>query len=332
MPKRLGLGFLVLSVSINMLFTGCSSRSHTIESLETRLTALEDDMYNFQARQESVNQWESSRLKALEAKHPEIKVPNPPPVITRETMRPGPSEQEKIQAASEAVTPKPGEAVVAPSALPQAAAATSVQNKGVVIYHTPASITLQPPRSGTSSTGQAAAQPPVAASNQPRAEISGGRPIDPASPPAPLKAGEQKPAPKAGTSPKVPASSGGEKGEYASALAQIERERLSQGRAAMDGFMAKYPSSSLVPNALYWKGEAYYSEKKYDEAILSFKEIISRFPKSGKAPDALLKTGMSYQKMGDSQNAKFYLQLLLSDYPSSRSAGIAKKQMAGLPN
>ncbi len=331
MPKRLGLGFLVLSVSINMLFTGCSTRSQTIENLETRLTALEDDMYNFQARQESVNQWESSRLKALEAKHPEIKVPNPPPVITRETMRPGSSEQEKIQAASEAATPKPGEEVVAPSALPHAAA-TSGQNKGVVIYHSPANIALQPPHSGTSSTGQAAAQPPVAASNQPRAELSGGRPIDPASPPAPLKAGEQKPAPKAGTSPKIPASSGGEKGEYASALAQIERGKFSQGRTAMDGFMAKYPSSTLVPNALYWKGEAYYSEKKYDEAILCFKEIVSRFPKSGKAPDAMLKTGMSYQKMGDSQNAKFYLQLLLSDYPSSRSAGIAKKQMAGLPD
>ena len=333
MPKRLGLGFLVLSVSINMLFAGCSSRTQTIENLETRITVLEDDLHNFQARQESVNQWESTRLKALEAKHPEIKVPSQPPFITRETMRPSPSEQEKIQAQPEAATPKPGEMVVAPSALPQPVAAASGQS-GVVIYQSPANIALQPPRSGTNGTAQTTApkQPTLAAASQPRAEISGGRPINPASSPAPLKKGEQKQAPKAETPPKIPASSGGEKGEYASALSQIERGKFSQGRAAMDAFMAKYPSSGLVPNALYWKGEAYYSEKKYDEAILCFKEIVSHFPKSGKAPDAMLKTGMSYQKMGDSQNAKFYLQLLLGDYPSSRSAAIAKKQMTGLPN
>lgn len=124
----------------------------------------------------------------------------------------------------------------------------------------------------------------------------------------------------------------GDKAVYAAALNLLEKGKPEQGRAAMEKFMTEYPQSSLMPNALYWKGESYYSQKRYEDAIITFKDVTAKYAKSNKASDALLKIGMSYQKLGDSENAKFYLQNLLEEYPASRSAALAKKQLAGLRN
>lgn len=358
MPKQLGLGFLVLCLSTSVFVPGCSSRTQTMESMEVRLAALEEAQHNFQARQESLNQWESMRLSGLEAKHPEIEVPPPPAFISRETILPADPVNETSPLQGGVVDVEPGQAVVAPSALVSKPASTPDPNAGMIVYHAPANpaseaatqehagLSPQPAPAPPSNTMpdapvEASTQQPAQAvqvvTSQPQIEALGGRAIDPNAAPAPLGKAEAKPAETATRQPaakptnSASSAGSGEKGEYASALAQIERGQYQQGRTGMDDFMTKYPSSSLIPNALYWKGESYYSEKKYDEAILSFKDIVSRFPKSNKAPDAMLKMGMSYQKMGDNQNARFYLQLLINDYPSARSAGLAGKQLAGLP-
>jgi len=117
---------------------------------------------------------------------------------------------------------------------------------------------------------------------------------------------------------------------YEKALALYNSEKFNESRAAFEGFVAKYPKSDLVPNALYWKGETYYSQKDFAQAILSFKEVTGRYSKHAKAAAALLKIGMSYDKVGDSDNAIFYLRALVEDFPKSDPAKMARNELKRL--
>jgi len=117
---------------------------------------------------------------------------------------------------------------------------------------------------------------------------------------------------------------------YDVALAKYNLEKYDESRAAFDAFMGKYPKSDLVPNALYWKGETYYSQKDFAQAILSFKDVTSRYPKHSKAAAALLKIGMSYERVGDKDNAIFYLRALVEDFPKSSPATMARKELKRL--
>jgi len=119
-------------------------------------------------------------------------------------------------------------------------------------------------------------------------------------------------------------------GEYDSALKLVLAGEAKKGRAALTGFMEKYPRSPLMPNAVYWTGETYYSEKRYAQAVLTFKQVHQKFPKHAKAAAALLKIGYAYERLGDRNNARFYLDALVQDYPGSEPAASARKTLKAL--
>ena len=140
-------------------------------------------------------------------------------------------------------------------------------------------------------------------------------PPQPAQPPAPVS-----------SQPQAAVSS--DKAAYASALALYERNQVAAAEKAFTGFLQQYPNSPLVPNAMYWLGECYYSTNRLDNAIMIFKDVAERFPKHDKAAASLLKAGYAYAKMGDMENAYFYWQILLDDFPGSAPANLARKRMA----
>lgn len=117
---------------------------------------------------------------------------------------------------------------------------------------------------------------------------------------------------------------------YDRGLKLVLAEQPAPARQAFNEFLAKYPASSLTPNAVYWLGETYYTEKDYAQAILTFKEVTTKYPKNAKAPAALLKIGMSYEMSGDRDNARFYYNVLITDYPSSDPARMARQRIKGL--
>lgn len=140
----------------------------------------------------------------------------------------------------------------------------------------------------------------------------------------------KKAAPKKmAAAPKKPMASGSQ-AMYDAALAKYWAGDFDGARTAFDQFVKKYPKSELVPNALYWVGETYYSQKAFAQSILAFKEVTGRFPKDSKAAAALLKIGMSYDKVGDPDNAIFYLRALVEDFPKSDPAKLARKELARL--
>jgi len=115
---------------------------------------------------------------------------------------------------------------------------------------------------------------------------------------------------------------------YEYAVGQVKGGNPKKGRDTLSAFTAKYPDHKLVPNALYWKGEAFYAEKDYENAILAFQDVVDKYPGGEKAPDAMYKQGLSFLALKDTKNARILLELVQSKYPKSKAAELGKKKLA----
>ena len=114
---------------------------------------------------------------------------------------------------------------------------------------------------------------------------------------------------------------------YEVAVGQVKGANPKKGRETLTDFAAKYPDHKLIPNVLYWKGEAFYAEKDYENAILTFQDVVDRFPKGEKAPDAMYKQGLAFLSLKDKTNARTLLELVQKKYPKSKAADMAKKKL-----
>jgi tol-pal system protein YbgF len=115
---------------------------------------------------------------------------------------------------------------------------------------------------------------------------------------------------------------------YEYAVGQVKGGNPKRGREVLAAFASKHPDHKLLPNALYWKGEAFYAEKDFENAILSFQDVVDKYPAGDKAPDAMFKQGLSFLSLNDKKNAKILLELVQTKYPKSKSAEMAKKKLA----
>lgn len=115
---------------------------------------------------------------------------------------------------------------------------------------------------------------------------------------------------------------------YEYAVGQIKGGNPKKGRETLSAFVAKHPNHKLLPNALYWKGEAFYAEKDFENAILSFQDVVDKYPGEDKASDAMYKQGLSFLSLNDNKNARVLLELVQTKYPKSRAAELAKKKLS----
>lgn len=99
------------------------------------------------------------------------------------------------------------------------------------------------------------------------------------------------------------------------------------GRAKLEEFVKLRPQSDLVPNALYWIGETYYSEKNFESAILQFQDVLEKYPTHPKASAALYKQALAFQALNEPKKTKALLQKLTEAYPKSEEAKKAKVQL-----
>ena len=114
---------------------------------------------------------------------------------------------------------------------------------------------------------------------------------------------------------------------YEVGVGQVKGGNPKKGRETLSDFAVKYPGHKLIPNALYWKGEAFYAEKDYENAILAFQDVVDKYPGGEKAPDAMYKQGLSFLALKDSKNARILLDLVQKKYPKSKAAEMAKKKL-----
>jgi len=115
---------------------------------------------------------------------------------------------------------------------------------------------------------------------------------------------------------------------YDYAVGLVKGGNPKKGREILSSFVSKYPGHKLVPNALYWKGEAFFAEKDYENAILAFQDVVDKYPSGDKAPDAMYKQGLSFLSLNDKKNARILFELVSSKYPKSKAAEMARKKLS----
>jgi tol-pal system protein YbgF len=137
--------------------------------------------------------------------------------------------------------------------------------------------------------------------------------------------------PAAATVPESPREWKSPEEMYEVGVGQVKGGNPKKGRETLSDFAVKYPDHKLIPNVLYWKGEAFYAEKDFENAILTFQDVVDKYPRGEKAPDAMYKQGLSFLALKDRKNARILLELVPKKYPKSKAAEMAKKKLKEIP-
>jgi tol-pal system protein YbgF len=99
---------------------------------------------------------------------------------------------------------------------------------------------------------------------------------------------------------------------------------------AFQGFVAKYPKSTLAPRAQYWIGDSYFNMRDFKNAVTSQQKLLATYPDSASVPDALLNMASSQLEAGDTATARKTMDSLIARYPSSEAAEKARRRVANL--
>ncbi len=147
-----------------------------------------------------------------------------------------------------------------------------------------------------------------------------------------LRAGTSVPPP--GGLAKIPSAGvgqpadGADKASYQAAFDLLKDGHYDQAIAAFKDFVTTYPQSSLVDNAQYWLGEAYYVNKAFPDALAAFQRVVQNYPNSRKVPDALLKVGFCDDELKQYSAARDALSEVIAQYPDSAAVPFAKERLA----
>jgi tol-pal system protein YbgF len=116
---------------------------------------------------------------------------------------------------------------------------------------------------------------------------------------------------------------------YAAALAMLRSGEHGQAILEFLAFIDRYPTHSLVPNARYWIGEAYYAQRDYRQALTEFQRLADQSAPGPKSPDALLKVGLCFERLSDPRRAQLAWQRVVREYPNSEAATRARSLLGG---
>jgi tol-pal system protein YbgF len=106
---------------------------------------------------------------------------------------------------------------------------------------------------------------------------------------------------------------------YDHAISLVNGRKNDQALEALNAFLVKWPDHPYAENAMYWRGEIFFSQGEYLKVAEQFEAVVARF-NGRKAPDALLKIGMCHDKLGAQTRANEYWARLKRDYPQSDAA------------
>jgi TolA-binding protein len=97
----------------------------------------------------------------------------------------------------------------------------------------------------------------------------------------------------------------------------------------LSSLIAKYPSSSLIPNAIFERGRAYLVLEDYKKGEEDFNAIISNYQTSPFVPRSIVQLGLLYYNLGENEKAISQYKKVIENYKSSPEARYA---MTGLRN
>ena len=125
---------------------------------------------------------------------------------------------------------------------------------------------------------------------------------------------------------------GDAKVQYQHAFGYLRKREFQKAELALKEFLNANPNDQLVPNAMYWLGETYYTQGKYEDAAEIFISGYERHSGSSKTPDNLLELGLSLLKLDRRGDACLAFAQLLSEFPNGtqnliRRASIESKRL-----
>lgn len=132
--------------------------------------------------------------------------------------------------------------------------------------------------------------------------------------------------------------------EQAYQVAKDNRGDVDRAAQSYDDFVAHYPDSPLVAQAMYNKGLLFHnaaeammskegpkgSADSVQKAVAAYDQFLARFPNDAQAPNALMKKGSLYQDAGDGSKAVDTYNTFLSKFPHDAQAGRVRTQRDGL--
>lgn len=125
----------------------------------------------------------------------------------------------------------------------------------------------------------------------------------------------------------TPAAGAADEAAYQKNFNLLKDGRFGDAIKGYKAFMKQFPDSPLVPNAVFWTGEAYYQMSDFDSALLSFKKVVKDYPTSAKASDALLKVGYCQYEKQDWKSARQTLTSVQQNYPNTSAASLAAQRL-----
>lgn len=117
---------------------------------------------------------------------------------------------------------------------------------------------------------------------------------------------------------------------YKKALRLFYDRKYDQAQSLWQAFNKKYPDHSLVPNAWFWQGEAYFQMQDYAHAVLDYQKVIADYSSSNKYKPSMLKQGMTFFKMGKNKAGRLVLEELIDKFPDSTEARRAQGFLANI--
>ena len=104
----------------------------------------------------------------------------------------------------------------------------------------------------------------------------------------------------------------------------------SEHKAAFDAynaFIATYPDSKYMPDAIYGLGYSQFALKNYKSSIASQEKLLAIYPSSTKASNAMYSIANSQIQLGQVGGAKEMLRSLIAKYPSAAVIPNAEKRL-----
>lgn len=97
----------------------------------------------------------------------------------------------------------------------------------------------------------------------------------------------------------------------------LEEDKYDEAISMFQTYTDRFPQGRLLPNALYWQGEAYLLVSGFAQARDVFARVLNEFPQDAKAAAAMLKLGMAYKQMGEVAQASETWRGLKTRFPES---------------
>ncbi len=110
---------------------------------------------------------------------------------------------------------------------------------------------------------------------------------------------------------------------------QMTRRSYSTGRAALNDLMMRYPTSDLVPDAIFEIAQSYRAENNLNAADSAYTDLALRFPNSPRVASALYKRALILQTLGRQSQARQLFQEVVRRFPRSPEASLAQERLGG---